>query len=334
MSNSPEAPRRAWGFPALVFVLVALVAFTVVTAWLRRGAPTAASRQACLALKSAAKIDEVLVPGGSFDMGKAGRYPEEVVHQGVVVKAFWIDRTEVTNAAFAAFVKATGYVTLAERGPSAEEFPDMPPEQRIAGGAVFFPPASIADQSDMTQWWRFVEGANWRHPLGPNSSIEGRDTDPVVQIAYVDAKAYAKWAGRELPSEAEWEWAARSGSADGAWDDPQAPADPKRSNTWQGTFPVENKGSDGYSGLASVGCFPPDSHGVYDLIGNAWELTSDPYGARPAEAPSASAHVIKGGSYLCAPNYCARYRPAARQAGSDDISTSHIGFRTVRRAPS
>ena len=323
---------RTWSVAVVASVLAGVLGFGAATSWLRAAPSSANAGQGCLALKNPAGIDEVFVPGGTYDMGKAGRYSEEVLHPNVAVKGFWIDRTEVTNAAFAAFAKATGYVTLAERGPSEKDFPNVPADQRIPGGAVFTPPADIADHSDITQWWRFVPGANWRHPLGPDSSIEGHDSDPVVQIAYIDAKAYASWAGRELPSEAEWEWAARSGSNDGAWDDPQAPADPKRSNTWQGVFPVKNTGTDGYSGLAPVGCFTPDGHGVYDLIGNVWELTSDPYGANPADMPSASAHVIKGGSFLCAPNYCARYRPAARQAGSDDLSTSHIGFRTIRRA--
>jgi len=288
--------------------------------------------QTCLVPKNPARIDEDFIPGGTYDMGTGGRYPEEVLRKGVTVKGFWIDRTEVTNAAFAAFVKATNYVTLAEKIPNAEEFPDMPDDQRVAGGAVFTPPDHVADSDDITQWWHFVPGASWRHPTGPNSSIEGHDNDPVVQIAYADALAYAKWAGRDLPSEAEWEWAARSGSEAGMWDDPQAPPNLKRSNTWQGHFPTQNAKQDGFLGLAPVGCFLPDSHGVYDMIGNAWEWTSDVY--HESQDQSSKAHVIKGGSFLCASNYCARYRPAARQAGSDDLSTSHIGFRTIRRSDS
>jgi formylglycine-generating enzyme required for sulfatase activity len=259
----------------------------------------------------------VWVPGGSFVMGDDPHYPEEGPPRAVSVKGFWIDAHEVTNAQFAAFVKATGYTTMAERDPPKLE--GAPPEMLKPGSAVFNTPS----QQDPS-WWRWVPGAQWRHPSGPQESIVGRDHEPVVQIAWQDAEAYARWAGKELPSEEQWEYAARAGAAT-----PPEPLDTKgqpQANYYQGAFPVKNLNTDGYIGRAPVGCFKPNAFGLYDMIGNVWEWTS----ARGSRADASEpVNVIKGGSYLCAANYCARYRPAARQFQERGLGTDHIGFRLV-----
>ncbi len=250
----------------------------------------------------------VWIPPGTFEMG-GEVYPEEGPRRAVAVDGFWMDRTEVTNAAFAEFVRATNYVTAAER--------------RNAGAAVFVMPGGNADLSTMASWWRLTEGANWKHPAGPATSIDGRDHFPVVDLAYEDIAAYAKWKGRALPTEEQWEWAARAGEK-------TAPEheQPKDANTWQGVFPVIDTAEDGFAGIAPVGCYKPNAFGLHDMIGNVWEWTADAY---DAEEPKG--RVIKGGSYLCAPNYCLRYRPAARQRQEDDLGASHLGFRTVLAAP-
>lgn len=256
--------------------------------------------------------DPVIIKAAKFQMG-GDLYPEEgPIHEGQV-DAFNIDRTEVTNAQFSAFVAATGYVTDAEKAQ---------PGFDVDGGAVFMQPTE-----DFPSWWRFIEGADWRHPEGPDSSIEGREQYPVVQVSYNDAKAYANWAGRRLPSEAEWEYAAGAGATTTyIWGDEKAPGGKKQANTWQGNFPLENTGADGYSGQAPVGCYAPNKFGLYDMIGNVWEWTvtsfQDVEGGEPV-------HVIKGGSFLCADNYCRRYRSAARQPQEIGLPTNHVGFRTV-----
>lgn len=250
----------------------------------------------------------VWIPPGTVAMG-SDVYPEEA-RRTVTVAGFWIDRTEVTNAEFAVFVKATNYVTVAER-------------QGTRGAAVFVLPSGNADLSSAANWWRYVEGANWRHPAGPGSSIEDRDHFPVVAITLEDAAAYAKWKGGRLPTEAEWEHAARAGAATLPERD-----QPKNANTWQGVFPIIDTAEDGFEGIAPVGCFKPNAFGLHDMIGNVWEFTSNAY-----EGATPPAHVIKGGSFLCAPNYCLRYRPAARQPQEDGLGTSHVGFRTVLDAP-
>jgi formylglycine-generating enzyme required for sulfatase activity len=287
------------------------------------------------------------VPGGSFVMGSDNAYPEERPRRHATVSGFWIDRTEVTNAQFAAFVAATGYKTVAERGLNAKDYPDLPPEALVPGSMVFFEPAKNAQVRNM-DWWRYVPGADWRHPAGPGSSIEGRDNHPVVHIAYADALAYAQWLGRSLPTEAEWEFAARGGlnGKDFAWGDEQTPEGAWMANSWQGFFPFEDDKADGYHGTAPVGCFQANGYGLYDMIGNVWEWATDWYrpghhfahGATDPQGPtdaSATAggqvRVIKGGSWLCSANFCARYRPAARQPQEADLGASHIGFRTVLR---
>jgi formylglycine-generating enzyme len=295
----------------------------------------------------------VWIAGGTFTMGADDQRPEERAGHEVTVDGFWIDAHEVTNAQFAGFVAATGYRTLAERGLDPATNPGLPPGLLVPGSMVFSMPDAIANLQDVTQWWRYVPGADWRHPEGPGSSIEGRENHPVVHIAVEDAMAYARWAGKRLPSEAEWEFAARGGleGMTFAWGDHYDPVGGWKANTWQGQFPLEDSAEDGYDGTAPVACFEANGYGLYDMAGNVWEWTADWYlpGHRPEpvanpEGPSlfqaveSSAgriprRVIKGGSWLCADNFCARYRPAARQPMDADLGSTHIGFRTVADAP-
>jgi formylglycine-generating enzyme required for sulfatase activity len=283
----------------------------------------------------------VLVPGGRFTMGEDDERPEERPAHRVEVAAFWIDRHEVTNAQFADFVAATGYVTVAERGLDPAENPGVPPELLRPGGMVFTAPEGVANGWDVTQWWRYVPGASWRAPSGPGSSIVGKEGHPVVQIAYEDALAYAAWRGTELPTEAQWEYAARGGldGATYAWGDTfHDPAQGFKTNSWQGSFPVADTGEDGFKGTAPVGCFAPNGYGLYDMTGNVWEYTADRYlpyhrtGAHRSGTPSSEdggSVVIKGGSWLCVPTFCARYRPSGRQPQELSLGSNHIGFRTV-----
>jgi sulfatase modifying factor 1 len=278
---------------------------------------------------------DVAIPGGTMMMGAQATMPGEGPPRRVHVKPFRMDRTDVTNAEFAAFVQATGYVTRAERGPEPSSL-------------VFVGAGDGVDLGDPSQWWQIVEGADWRHPTGPDSSIEGKEHLPVVHIAYEDALAYAKWRGRDLPTEAEWEFAARGGieGARYAWGDQARDEGGPRANTWDGAFPLEDKARDGFKAQPSpVGCFPPNGYGLYDMAGNVWQWThdvwqpglfSDPETAPETASydprdPYATQRVIKGGSFLCADNYCLRYRPAARTAASAGDGASHIGFRTVLR---
>lgn len=283
----------------------------------------------------------VWVPPGSFDYGDSV-YPEEQPVRQVTVSGFWMDRTEVTNAQFAEFVHATGYVTTAERPVDPHTHPGLTPDLLKPGAVVFISPAELTRGGDIRQWWQYVPGANWRHPAGPKSSIAGWEAHPVVAVTLEDAKAYARWKGRELPNEKEWEWAALGGKTARLGDRNQ----PEEANTWQGLFPVANKVRDGFVRAAPVACFRPNGYGLFDMIGNVWELTSDRYteGHSPKDnvppdlvplvqrtGQLGGRHVIKGGSFLCAPNYCMRYRPGARQGQEDDLATGHIGFRTVLR---
>lgn len=307
-----------------VAAAVLLGAAAIVAVWTVGGRETArlaaAEPARCLADESGR--GDVWVPPGTFTMGDTV-YPEEGPLRQVSVEGFWMDRTEVTNRDFAAFVAATGYVTVAERPVDATLHPHLPPEMRLPGAVVFVMPNDVDGMGDISQWWQYVPGANWRHPGGPNTSIEGRDDFPVTAVALEDARAYAQWKGRALPTEAEWEWAARAADPDA----PPARDRPKEANTWQGLFPVVNTAEDGFVGVAPVGCFDTNALGLHDMLGNLWEWTADPYDGRR------DAHVIKGGSYLCAPNYCMRYRPAARQPQEVDLATTHLGFRTIRAAP-
>jgi formylglycine-generating enzyme required for sulfatase activity len=304
----------------------------------------------------------IRVPAGSFMMGSNKHYPEEAPAHRVHVDSFWIDRTPVTNRAFRAFVNATDYVTVAEQRPDPRDYPGALPHMLKAGSLVFDPPKQPVDLRDWSQWWRLKFGADWRRPYGPRSSISGLDNHPVVHIAYRDAAAYAAWTGKELPTEAEWEFAARGrlDQAEFAWGDEFTPGGRQMANTWQGLFPHENLKADGYTRTSPVTAFPPNGYGLYDMIGNVWEWTADWYAPRhPLDAakPCCVPHnprgaseeesfdacqpsikiprrVLKGGSHLCAPNYCRRYRPAARHAQPVDTSTSHIGFRCVLRSES
>lgn len=273
------------------------------------------------------------MPGGTFTLGAGPVLPGEGPPKRVTVGAFRIDRTEVTNAEFAAFVEATGYVTLAERTPDPRLYPGVDPALLKPSSLVFMGKTDDARQADSTRGWRVVPGANWRHPEGPGSSIRGRENAPVVHVGYEDALAYARWRGRDLPSEAEWEYAARGGleGARYTWGDQPAAPNRPMANHWQGPFPAQDTGEDGHAGQAApVGCYPPNGFGLYDMAGNVWEWTSD---AAPSLDGGPPARLIKGGSYLCADDFCFRYRPAARQPGPPDTGASHIGFRTVARGP-
>lgn len=264
-----------------------------------------------------ASTEMVWVPGGEFVMGEKPRYPEEGPPSIRQLPGFWMDAHEVTNKQFAAFVKATGYKTLAERDPPKLE--GAPTAMLLPGSAVFAVPSQ-----NSPQWWRWVVGAQWRHPSGPKETILGKDREPVVQIAYEDAVAYARWANKELPTEEQWEFAARAGQAVIA--EPVDSQGTPQANYYQGAFPAKDMGTDGYTGRAPVGCFPPNEFGLYDMIGNVWEWTRSS-GERPGAGEPVK--IIKGGSYLCAANYCARYRPAARQFQEQSLGTNHIGFRLV-----
>jgi sulfatase modifying factor 1 len=298
------------------------------------------------------------IPGGTFRMGSDRHYLEEAPAHHASVEGFWIDRTPVTNAQFQKFVKATGHMTLAELPADPTDYPDALPERLAPSSIVFIPPARPIGLGDAYQWWQYVPGANWRHPEGPGSSIKGRESHPVVHVAHGDALAYASWAGKLLPSEAEWEraaWGGREG-AEYAWGDELYPGGRPMANTWQGTFPHHNSKLDGWERTSPVGSFPANGYGLLDIIGNIWEWTDDWYlehGERIAaegggccetvqrqrSVDPTSQHggiprkVVKGGSFLCAPNYCQRYRPAARLAQGIDTSTCHMGFRCIVRGP-
>jgi formylglycine-generating enzyme required for sulfatase activity len=303
--------------------------------------------------------DMIFAAGGAFRMGSNDHYPEERPTHQVSVGPFWIDRTPVTNREFRTFVEATGHVTLSERAPDPAQYPGAKPEMLHPGSLVFRKPPQPVNLRDFHNWWEFKLGADWRHPRGPNSTIRGRDDHPVVHVAYEDATAYARWAKKDLPSEAEWEFAARGGldGATYAWGEEFTPGGRHLANTWQGDFPWHNVKADGFEGTSPVDSFPPNGYGVFDMIGNVWEWTSDWYAplhaANPAKAccvplnPRGASEedsydrcspnvriprkVLKGGSHLCAPNYCRRYRPAARYPQPVDTSTCHVGFRCVVR---
>jgi formylglycine-generating enzyme required for sulfatase activity len=292
-----------------------------------------------------------LVPGGDFVMGSTRFYPEEAPVRRVRVGAFWMDPAPVTNAEFAAFVAATGHVTLADMAPRAQDYPGLLPGMDRAGSTVFDNTLPGLEDGNPASWWIFRPGADWRHPLGPGSSIDALGEHPVVHVAHADALAYARWAGKQLPTEAEWEFAARGGleGADYAWGDELAPGGAMLANYWQGFFPFRNELRDGWARTSPVRSYPPNPYGLYDLIGNVWEWTDDAW-ALPGEGQGVGGccggsgteqhdgaggvivqKVIKGGSHLCAENYCRRYRPAARHPQAVDTGTSHIGFRCVLR---
>jgi sulfatase modifying factor 1 len=301
----------------------------------------------------------VWIPGATFRMGSNDHYPEEAPVHCVSVASFWMDRTPVTNRQFKEFVKATGHVTTAQVPPDPNDYPGALPHMLYSGSLVFSSPQHVADLCDWGRWWNFMKGADWRHPYGPKTNINTLDHHPVVHVSFADAAAYARWAGKDLPTEAEWELAARGGLDDSefAWGSDFTPGGRHMANTWQGNFPVQNLKEDGFERTSPVTAFPPNGYGLHDMIGNVWEWTADWYAPKhDADAPKACCipenphggrevdsydpsqpniriprKVIKGGSHLCAPNYCRRYRPAARHAEPVDTSTSHLGFRCVIR---
>ena len=301
-----------------------------------------------LAASSSCPENMVLISGGTFRMGSDHtEFLEEKPISEVRLDSFCIDTHEVTNAEFAKFGQETGYLTIAERPLSKQEFPDLSDAERKPGSLVFQTPKEGLEQIAYMGWWHWVTGANWQHPYGPESNIQGKEDHPVVHIAYFDALAYAEWAGKQLPTEAQWEYAARGGleGKDYTWGDEYSET---KANTWQGLFPFFNTKADGYLGTAPVGSFPPNGYGLYDMAGNVWEWTQDFYqvgreqmadtsnpqgpktGYDPKKPLEIGSHVVKGGSHLCAPNYCSRYRPAARESQLPDTGTTHIGFRLVK----
>ena len=301
----------------------------------------------------------IYLPGDTLTMGSENFYPEEAPLRRIRVDPFWIDETPVTNRDFARFVEATGHVTLAEIPPDPRYYRGMPPEMTRAGSLVVIPPPGPVDMASAS-WWHFVFGADWRHPTGPNSNLDGLDDHPVVHVSHADAVAYAAWAGKGLPSEAEFEYAARGGleGADYAWGDELAPGGKIMANYWQGPFPHRNTCEDGYLRTSPVRTFPPNGYGLYDMIANVWEWTDDWYALPKVEKKKAGSccipanprganrgqsivkgdpsrmprKVLKGGSHLCAEDYCRRYRPAARYPQPVDTTTCHVGFRCVVRA--
>ncbi|WP_312320613.1 formylglycine-generating enzyme family protein [Stenotrophomonas sp.] len=301
--------------------------------------------------------DMVEIAGGVFLMGSNDHYPEEAPAHKVRVAAFRIDRYPVTNREFSRFISETGYVTAPERPADPRDYPGADPALLVPSSVVFVQPSQRVDMRDTHNWWQYIPGADWRHPRGPQSSLVGLDDHPVVHIGFDDALAYAAWAGKHLPTEAEWEFAARGG-LDGqefAWGDTLTVRGRHQANTWQGEFPWQNLDEDGFRWTSPVGSFAPNGYGLYDMIGNVWEWTSDWYQQHsvlqgkpccaienprggtleasrdPRDPCAVPRRVMKGGSHLCAPNYCRRYRPAARMAQPVDTTTCHVGFRCVER---
>jgi len=308
----------------------------------------------------------VWIPGGEFSMGSDDSGESlcglpgvtrdaQPVHR-VFVDGFWMDATEVTNEQFEKFVKATGYLTIAERTPTREEFPTAPPENLVAGSTVFTPTPGPVPLNNFYQWWRYEKGANWRHPLGPGSDLQGKEKFPVLHVGYPDAEAYAKWARKRLPTEAEWEFAARGGAAGKlyAWGNDLKPDGKWMANIYEGQFPVKDTGDDGFGGIAPVAQFPPNAYGLYDVAGNVWEWVSDWYRpdyyaqlareggtARNPQGPASSfdpseptekKRVHRGGSFLCTDQYCTRYMVGTRGKGEVTTGSNHLGFRCVKGA--
>lgn len=329
------------------------------------GAGPPASPTAVPAAPQAAPAGMVWIAGGEFTMGTndPNSYPQERPAHRVRIDGFWIDATEVTNRQFKEFVDATGFITMAEKAPDWEQLKlQLPPgtpkpadELLVPGSVVFKAPVRVANMDDVSQWWAWTPGANWRHPEGPGSDLEGRWEHPVVHVAWPDAVAYAEWANKRLPTEAEWEFAARGGleGKEFGWGDEARPQGRLMANIWQGRFPIENSKEDGFGGTSPIRSFPPNGFGLYDTVGNVWEWCGDWYDAgaygaaaargprhnpRGPEAPNDPSRpftrqrVIRGGSYLCADNYCRNYRPSARRGEDWDTGTSHIGFRCVKDA--
>ena len=296
--------------------------------------------------------DMVWIPAGMFWMGSENGNPDEHPLHQIALDSFWMDKTEVSNGQFEKFVHATGYATVAERRPDPKDFPDAPADMLVPGSVVFNPPPGEVSLENHYLWWKWTPGANWRHPEGPDSDIKGREKYPVVHVCWEDAMAFARWAGKRLPTEAEWECASRGGLDRKlyVWGDQQTPTNKWLANIWQGRFPKENTQADGFRGTAPVASFPPNGYGLYDMAGNVWEWCNDwyrpdyyanspeknPQGPTtsfdPGE-PGVSKKVLRGGSYLCSDLYCTGYRPSARMKSSPDTGLSHSGFRCVKDAP-
>ena len=387
MKNQEVTKRNGRAALILATVLIVVTAITILAVKSSRSRPAAKtieSSAACEACPSVGAIafaptapnsgvpagpppaGMVWIPGGEFSMGSTveseslcglpGVTRDALPVHRVYVDGFWMDQTELTNEEFEKFVNATGYVTIAERIPTKEEFPGAPPENLVAGSTVFTPTKSEVPLDDYLQWWRYVKGANWRHPEGPRSNIKGKERYPVVQIAYDDASAYAKWAGKRLPTEAEWEFAARGGLTGKlySWGDDFHPNGKAMANTYQGKFPVKDTGADGFAGLAPVASYAPNGYGLYDTAGNAWEWVSDWYAAdyypelakaggvaRNPKGPTASfdpadplakKRVQRGGSFLCTDQYCSRYMVGTRGKGEVSTASNHLGVRLVMDA--
>jgi formylglycine-generating enzyme len=286
----------------------------------------------------------VRIPAGEFLMGSEEFYPEERPVRRVAVEEFWMDEHPVTAAEFRRFVRETGYVTVAERPLDPADYPDADPDLLVPGALVFRKTERPVPLDDFRNWWEYLPGAYWKRPGGPGTTVNGRDRHPVVQVAFEDVEAYAAWAGKALPTEAEWEYAARGGleGQPFAWGDEHFPDGRPAANSWQGEFPWQNLKLDGHEGTSPVGSFEPNGYGLYDMCGNTWEWTTDFFTPRHDAEHACCAtqllpgetfprRVIRGGSYLCAPNYCLRYRPAARQGEAVDTATGHIGFRCIVR---
>lgn len=345
--RQPESSQRSntrwWPYAVTLAVLLGL--------WLASPTLAALWRR----MPGVAPTGMVWIPAGEFWMGvEHPKMPDSRPVHRVAVDGFWIDKTEVTNAEFAEFVKATNYVTVAERTPKAEDFPGAPPENLVAGSVVFAPPDHEVPLDSHFRWWTYIKGANWRHPEGPDSNIQGKEDYPVVHIAWDDAVAYATWAGKRLPTEAEWEYAARGGleRKPFTWGDDFAPGGKQQANTFQGRFPNRNTRDDGYATIAPVAKFKSNGYGLFDMAGNVWEWTSDWYrpdtyarqaalGGTPKNPhgpdssfdpsePGVKKRVMKGGSFLCTDEYCSRYMPGGRGKGDIYTGTNHLGFRCVR----
>ena len=363
--NSKNEKRR-WPYFVLGGVILGII--LAVFAVAQEAKRVARNRDALAAFKEAQELnsavttiatesahswtnDMIWIPPGTFLMGsEAGQSDEKPVHK-VTLNGFWMDKTEVTNEQFEKFVRATKYVTLAERKPNPADFPGADPALLVPGSIVFAPPSNPVSLNNHLQWWRYVPGANWRHPEGPGSDLKGREKHPVVHIAYEDALAYCKWAGKRLPTEAEWEYAARGGleQQDYIWGQEQTPGGKWLANIWQGNFPVENNSADGFKATGAAGSFPANGYGLYDMAGNVWEWCSDwylpdyyekspsdnpkgPNTSYDPNEPGVMKKVTRGGSYLCNESYCIGYRPSARMKTTPDTSLSHTGFRCVKDA--